>query len=196
MLPLMHAGHGTHDAAAALAGLNLLHAVAAVVCVLAAVAMVGTSRSRRVRAGHVVTTVAMVALSLWMHSIAVTVMAAVALTLTATALVLAERSEESRACALDLAACAGLVVLMAVPALLAASGHSAMPAAGEDGLHARVHAMVPGSADHAVGLFLTAAALVAVWAVARRRHPDPRSGSTSSAAAWLMMLAMAAMVAS
>jgi len=110
-----------------------------------------------------------------------------------TAVVLARsRDRSARVCALDVAACSGLVLLMAVPVLLGALGHGESPASGEAGLHARVHAVVSGEADHQVLLALVAAARVTTWTMARRRHS---LATAPRAAAWVMMAATGLMAA-
>ena len=58
-----------------------------------------------------------------------------------------------------------------------------------------MHALIPGTADHALGLLLPAAALIAAWVIARRDVTPPRRGRAGSVAPWAMMLGMAAMVA-
>ena len=171
-----------------------LHLLASVVCVLAAVVTVRSDEGRRNRAAHLLVLAAMVVLTLGGHSIAVAF--GCALVLAGIAIVVHRRGGDgaSRACALDVATCSGLVLLMAASHLLMASGHGVDPATADHGLHHEVHALIPGTADHALGLLLPAAALIAAWVIARR-DVTPLRGRAGSVAPWAMVLGMAAMVA-
>jgi hypothetical protein len=175
-----------------------LHLAAALACTAAAVVMVSGARSPVVRRAHVLVVLVMGVLVLAMHSLAVTLACAAALVVTAVVLLLrGRRDREAQACAVDLAVCGGLTMLMGVPLLLAAAGHAAAPAPHEHGLHAELHAAIPGGADHQVLLVALALALVAGWAWIRGHQPPERQARRrgSSAAPWTMMLAMLAMVA-
>ena len=172
-----------------------LHLLASLVCVAAAVVMLRTDGGRRHWAAHLVVLTTMVVLTLVGHSVGVSF--ACALVLAGTAAVVHRRGREraTRASAVDVAACSGLVLLMAASHLLMASGHGADPVTSDHGLHHDVHAMIPGTADHALGLLVPAGVLIAAWALARRDATLTRPGRGVTAAMWAMMLGMAAMVA-
>jgi hypothetical protein len=172
-----------------------LHLLASLICVAAAVVMLRSDDGRRNRGAHLLVLAAMVVLTMVGHSVVVAF--ACALALAGTAVVVHRRGGEraTRACALDVAACSGLVLLMAASHLLMASGHGADPATGDHGLHHEVHALIPGTADHALGLLLPAAALIAAWVIARGGVTPSRRGRAGSVAPWAMMLGMAAMIA-
>ena len=95
--------------------------------------------------------------------------------LVATAAAIAPRTDA----AIDVAACAGLALLVHGPAALL--GHAAAPGPNEHGLHARAHAVIPGGADHQIGLALLAGGLATVWFLAAqpRRAADRREGHQS-----------------
>ena len=171
------------------------HLLASATCVVAAVVMLRVDDVRRNRGAHLLVLTTMVALALMGHRVAI--MFACALVLAGTAVVVHRRggAADSRACALDAATCGGLVLLMAASHLLMASGHGADPATGEHGLHHEVHALIPGTADHALGLLLPATALIAAWVIARRATTPLSRGRAGTAAPWAMMLGMAAMIA-
>lgn len=168
------------------------HTVAAVVCVAAAVVMLAGARERMVRAAHLVVLAAMALLLVAMHSVPVVLGCAVVLTVTAVRLV-RRPGHEVRHCALDTAVSGGLVMLMGVPPVLATTGHG-VPAAGEHGVHARVHAVVPGQVDHQLLLGVLALALVVAWTAGHRRLPGRAGSRPVGIARWAMMLAMGAMV--
>jgi hypothetical protein len=173
------------------------HLAAAATCVVAAVVMAVRSRSTALRWAHVVLAVAMVLSAFAMHSSVVLLGCAAALVVTAAVLV-ARADSRGQVCAVDLTACASLAVLMAVSVLLASGGHGGPGGPGAvvredgDGLHAAVHAAVPGAHDHQLGFGLMAVGAVLVWFVLRRRVA---SASRQGAAPLLMMGSMALMVA-
>ena len=175
--------------------MSTLHLLASVTCVAAAVVMLRSEDGRRNRGAHLLVLAAMVVLTLVGHSLVVSFACAAVLAGTAAVVHRRARDRSGRMCALDVAACSGLVLLMAASHLLMASGHGADPATGHHGLHHEVHALIPGTADHALGLLLPAAALIGAWVIARRDVTPPRRGRTGSVAPWAMMLGMAAMVA-
>ncbi|MET1059725.1 MAG: hypothetical protein ABWX84_09015 [Nocardioides sp.] len=172
-----------------------LHLLASLVCVVAAVVMLRADAAGRNRVAHLVVLTTMVVLAVVSHSVGVAF--ACALVLAATAAVVRRRAGEraSRACAVDVAACSGLVLLMAASHLLMAGGHGADPATSDHGLHHDVHALIPGTADHALGLLVPAGVLITAWVLARRDATATRPGRGVTAATWAMMLGMAAMVA-
>jgi hypothetical protein len=173
----------------------LLHLLASATCVVAALVMLRADGERRNRGAHLLVLASMVVLALLGHSVAVALGCAVVLAGAALVAHRRGRDRDSRACALDVATCSGLVLLMAASHLLMASGHGADPATGDHGLHHEVHALVPGTADHALGLVVPAAALLAAWVIARRAAVPSRRGRTGTAAPWAMMLGMVAMIA-
>lgn len=170
-----------------------LHLLAGLACLVASLVMLGAARTRAGRAGHAVVAVTMTALVVAGHSVPVAIGCAVALATTAVVLSRA-RDREGRACSLDVAVCSGLVMLMAVPLLLTASGHGASPAPGEHGLHAEMHSAIPGHGDHQLILAVVALLLVGAWAVSRRRLPPGASTLTARVAPWAMAVGMGAMI--
>lgn len=172
-----------------------LQLLASLVCVVAAVVMLRADAGRRNRVAHLVLLATMAVLTLVGHNVGVAV--ACALVLAGTAAVVQRRGREraTRTCALDVAACSGLVLLMGASHLLMASGHRADPPTSDHGMHHAAHALMPGTADHALGLLVLAVALIAAWSIARRGATTPRRRRADSAAPWAMMLGMAAMVA-
>ena len=169
--------------------LTTMHQLATLGCVVAAVLMLVRARGTLPRAAHGVVLAGMVVLAVTEHQ-AVVVLGVVAV-LVATAALIAPRTDA----ALDVAACAGLALLVHGPAALL--GHTAAPGPDEHGLHAQVHAAIPGGVDHQVGLALLAAGLTVAWCLAARpRRSLEREVSPAPAARWLMGLAMAAMAAS
>ncbi|RYP87727.1 hypothetical protein EKO23_04870 [Nocardioides guangzhouensis] len=169
-----------------------LHLLAGLACLVAALVMLSGARSRASRTGHAVVVATMAALVVAGHSVPVALGCAVALA--ATAVVLSRtRDSEGRACSLDVAVCSGLVMLMALPLLLAASGHGA-PEPGEHGLHAGMHAAIPGHEDHQLVLGAVTLLLVGAWAVSRRRLPSDASAPAARIASWAMAVGMGAMV--
>jgi len=169
------------------------HLVAAVVCVVAAAVMLGRARGREVRAAHTVMLGCMVALALFMGSLIVVLGSAVLLALTAALVVVRSRDQAAHRCAVDLAACSGLVLLMAAPLLMA--GHAEAPAPDSHGVHAGVHSMIPGRADHTVLLVALSASLVVAWASARALWARGSLAQRVDVTGWLMMATMGVMVA-
>ena len=169
-----------------------LHLVAGTACLVAALVMLRGARTRATRAGHAVVVATMAVLLVAGHSVPLAIGCALALAATAVALSCA-RSREDRAGSLDVAACSGLVMLMVIPLLLAASGHGA-PAPGEHGVHAGVHAAIPGHEDHQVILAVLTLLLVGAWAASRRRLPPDGSTLTARVAPWAMAVGMGAMI--
>jgi hypothetical protein len=170
------------------------HLAAAATCVVAAVVMAVRSRSTALRRAHVVLAVAMVLSAFAMHSSVVLLGCAAALVVTA-AVLAARADSKGQVCAVDLTACASLAVLMAVSVLLASGDHGAIVPEDGDGLHAAVHAAVPGAHDHQLGFGLMAVGAVMVWFVLRRRVIGAAGASRPGAAPLLMMGSMALMVA-
>ncbi len=168
------------------------HVVASLVCVAAAAVMLAGARGRSVRSAHLVVLAVMVVLVVAMHSVPVVLGSAAVLSVTAV-LLLGRSGEEAQHCALDTAVSGGLVMLMGLPLVLAATGHG-VPAPGEHGMHAHVHALIPGQADHQVLLALLALGLVAGWVLGTRRLPTARRDLPVGFARWAMVLAMGAMV--
>ena len=175
--------------------MTALHLLASVTCVAAAVVMLRVDDVRRNRGAHLLVLATMVALTLVGHSVGVAFACALLLAGTAVWVHRKGREQATRACALDVATCSGLVLLMAASHLLMASGHGADPATAGHDFHHEVHALVPGTADHALGLLLPAAALIAAWVIARRATSPSRRRRADTAAPWAMMLGMAAMIA-
>ena len=170
-----------------------LHLLAGVACLVASLVMLGAARTAVSRVGHAVVAVTMTVLVVAGHSVPVAIGCAVVLAATAVALSRA-RDREGRACSLDVAVCSGLLMLMAVPLLLNASGHGAAPAPGEHGVHAEVHAAIPGHDDHRLVLAVVTVLLVGAWVVSRRRLPDNGSTLTARVAPWAMAVGMGAMI--
>lgn len=94
----------------------------------------------------------MVALAAGGHNIGVAFATAVALAGTAIVVYQRGRNRDTHACALDVATCSGLILLMAASQLTSTHGSHLAPS--EHGLYHDVHAMVPGNADHALGLLI------------------------------------------
>ncbi|NUS50075.1 MAG: hypothetical protein HOQ22_03410, partial [Nocardioidaceae bacterium] len=92
------------------------------------------------------------------------------------------RGREDRACALDVAVCGALVLLMTVPLVLGAA-----PGAGQHAGHAH--------GDHRLVLAAQVVVLLGAWAVSRRRLvPGPSLTRVARAAPWAMALGMGAMI--
>ena len=140
--------------------LTTMHLLATAACVVAAALMFVRARGTLPRAAHGVVLGGMVLLAVTEHQ-AVVVVGVVGV-LVATAAAIAPRTDA----AIDVAACAGLALLVHGPAALL--GHAAAPGPNEHGLHARAHAVIPGGADHQIGLALLAAGLATVWFLAAR----------------------------
>lgn len=154
---------------------------AQLVCVAAAAVMLVQSRTRRVRLAHLVMLVVMAAL-LVAHGVVAALASAVALAV-AGAVLLVGRRRGDASCALDLAACAGLVALMGLSTLGRAGAH-----------HAHHLAVSGGAASGQRWLVVALAGLVVLtWAALRTRLPDHPRGWPTSAPAWTMVAAMSAM---
>jgi len=169
-----------------------VHLYAGLACLVAALVMLSGAHSRATRAGHAVVVGAMGVLLVAGDSVSVAVGCAAVLAVTAVALSRTSH-REGRTCSLDVAVCSGLVMLMALPLLLTASGHGAPPP-GEHGLHAEMHTAIPGHEDHQLILAVVALLLVGAWAVSRRRMPSEASTLTARLAPWAMAVGMGAMM--
>jgi hypothetical protein len=170
----------------------VVHLIAAAICVFAAAVMLRDARSAVARRAHFVVVAVMAVLVFATHSLALTLACAGVLTATTVVLLRRPHDREAGASAVDVAACGGLTMLMAVPLLLTTAGHAAAPGQHDHGMHAELHAAIPGSVDHQLLLALAAVGLVTTWALARRRL-FPTATAHSSRAAWLMVAGMGLM---
>lgn len=184
---------------------TFMHLISATTCVVAAGLLLALARGWHLRLAHTALFATMVVAGMAMHSLGALLLCVIVLLGTAGALAILSqrRGQALRGAAVDHAGCAGLLLVMAIPAVAAVNGDHAAPVTSAASHHAEHGHSSLLVLDNPILVVLTGLVIAGWWTV--RWHSADATGSPRARTAtphrhleafamWLMLAGMGMMI--